>query len=214
MTVLRICFVGDSITNGTLDAEFLGWPGRLCRAERARGHDLTLYNLGVRADTSALIAARWEGECRARLPDHTPGALVFAFGVNDMAEEPGSGLRVPGDRSLAVARSIIQRAAAWKPTLWIGPAPVDMAKQPLIPGPGVVYDFDNGRIGELSVAYGRLAQDLGVPYLDMFTPLSDCALWADAIAAGDGVHADAAGYAEMARRVADWPPWRAWFDAA
>lgn len=214
MTVLRICFVGDSMTNGTLDAAFLGWPGRLCQAERARGHDLTLYNLGVRADTSSLIAARWEAECRARLPDHTAGALVFAFGVNDMAEEPGIGLRVPVDRSLAEARGMLERAMAWKPTLWIGPAPVDMAQQPLSPGPGVVYDFDNGRIGALNAAYGQLAGDLGVPYLDMFTPLSAGTRWAEAVAAGDGVHADAGGYAEMARIVEGWPAWRAWFDAA
>lgn len=214
MTVLRICFVGDSMTNGTLDAEFLGWPGRLCRAERARGHDLTLYNLGVRADTSSLIADRWEAECRARLPDHSPSALVFAFGVNDMAEEPGSGPRVPVERSLAVARGMLQRAAAWKPTLWVGPAPVDMAQQPLNPGPGVIYDFDNGRIGTLNTAYRRLAADLGVPYLDMFTPLAEGTRWAEAVAAGDGVHADATGYAEMARIVENWPAWRAWFDAA
>ena len=59
MTILRICFVGDSITQGTADKEYLGWPGRLCAGERARGHDLTCYNLGVRADTTADIARRW-----------------------------------------------------------------------------------------------------------------------------------------------------------
>ncbi|MEM9685102.1 MAG: GDSL-type esterase/lipase family protein [Pseudomonadota bacterium] len=213
MTTLRICFVGDSMTNGTLDAEYLGWPGRLCRAEQARGHDLTLYNLGVRADTSTMIEARWHAECRARLPDHTPGALVFAFGVNDMAEEQGFGLRVPLADALATARRIIAPAAAWLPTLWIGPAPVDMARQPLKPAPGVTYDFDNGRIQELSAAYARLSEQLNIPYLDLFTPLSADADWSDAVASGDGVHAVSDGYRRIARLIEQWSAWRAWFDA-
>ncbi|MEK9967464.1 MAG: GDSL family lipase, partial [Rhodospirillaceae bacterium] len=59
MATLRICFIGDSITVGSGDAGFLGWPGHLCVAETARGHDLTLYNNGVRGDTSAMIRPRW-----------------------------------------------------------------------------------------------------------------------------------------------------------
>ena len=41
-------------------------------------------------------------------------------------------------------------------------------------------------------------------YLDSFLE--------SAFAAGDGVHADGAGYAEMARLIEAWPAWRAWFD--
>jgi len=39
MATLRICFVGDSITVGSGDTDFLGWPGRACIAETQRGHD-------------------------------------------------------------------------------------------------------------------------------------------------------------------------------
>ena len=52
MTELRICFVGDSLTNGTNDEEFLGWPGRRCAGEFAKGHSLPYYNLGTRAGTA------------------------------------------------------------------------------------------------------------------------------------------------------------------
>ena len=44
MTELRICFVGDSITQGTGDDTALGWPGRLIAAARAQGHDFCGYN--------------------------------------------------------------------------------------------------------------------------------------------------------------------------
>lgn len=62
MVALRICFGGNSITNGTGDDEYLGWPGRLCAAERARSHDFSHYNLGIRGDTSEMIEARWRDE--------------------------------------------------------------------------------------------------------------------------------------------------------
>lgn len=205
----RLCFVGDSITNGTLDATFLGWPGRLCAAARQQGHDLTHYNLGIRGDTSTLIEARWRAECQARLPDHTKAGLVFAFGVNDTALENGA-LRVPPDESLVRARRILSAAKDWLPVLWIGPAPLDEAQQPLRPAPGVSYDFQNDRIEALSHAYAALAQDLGVPYLDVYTPLSADDRWQAALRAGDGVHPTAAGYERLSALIADWSGWQAW----
>jgi len=56
---MRICFVGDSMTNGTGDPEYLGWVGRVMRDERTRRAELTSYNLGVRRDRSDQIRARW-----------------------------------------------------------------------------------------------------------------------------------------------------------
>jgi len=108
MTALRICFVGDSLTNGTGDDAFLGWPGRLCAAECRRGHELTCYNLGVRADTSVLIAARWREECAARLLEPYQGGLVFAFGNNDTAiQDDAKEVRVPYPQSFSTARAIL-----------------------------------------------------------------------------------------------------------
>ena len=99
MTSVRICFLGDSLIVGTNDHEFTGWPGRLAQRETAAGHDISIYNLGIRADTSDLIAARWRAECEVRLPDFHPGALVFSYGANDMAILDGK-IRVPLARSL------------------------------------------------------------------------------------------------------------------
>ena len=92
---MRICFIGDSFVAGAGDDDCLGWPGRLCAAARQAGHDLTLYNLGIRRDTSADIAARWEAEARARLPAEHDGRLVFLFGVNDCVEDTPGHPRMP-----------------------------------------------------------------------------------------------------------------------
>lgn len=210
MTVLRICFVGDSMTAGTGDDQFVGWPGRLCQAERVRGHDLTLYNLGVRGDTSVMIAARWRAECEARLPPEFPSALVFAFGVNDTAEENGK-LRVDPEQTVATARNILAEAARWKPTLMIGPSPVDEEKMPLSIGP-VPRDMRNARIARMSRLLEGVAAEVGVPYFDSYTALADNPVWKKAIAASDGVHAVGDGYALMAARIGAWSGWRSWMD--
>ena len=70
---VRPCFVGDSFINGTGDDTCLGWVGRVCAAMRASGRDLTLYNLGIRRDTSADIAVRWLDETSRRLPQGVDG---------------------------------------------------------------------------------------------------------------------------------------------
>ena len=212
MTILRVCFVGDSITAGTGDDDFLGWPGRLCHREAAKGHDVTLYNLGVRADTSELIHSRWKAECMARLPDNLPGALVFSFGVNDAAYEEGIGVRVSQGNSLAIARNMIAEAKQWKPVLWIGPPPVVEALQPFTLPSGQVFTFNNERCKALSDAYRNEAAILDVPYLDVFETLAAEERWSFAQKQKDGIHPLGKGYELLADMVGGWDAWRAWFD--
>ena len=103
MTQIRIGFVGDSITHGTGDETLLGWTYRVGQAEAAKGHDVTVYNLGIRADTSALVEARWDIEVNSRLKADMNCATVWAIGINDSAHEKTAstdGLRVPLDESL------------------------------------------------------------------------------------------------------------------
>lgn len=211
MTILRICFVGDSLIAGTGDEQYLGWPGRACAAERAKGHDVTLYNLGVRADTSTLIAARWRRECAARLPAPYPGALVFGFGVNDVAEELAGKPRVALDDTVRTARALLAEAKGWLPTLLVGPAPIDEAKTLITAGPAP-RDFRNERIARVSRALAGVAAEAGVPYLDLYSLLGGDPAFTGAVTAGDGVHPTAAGYAIIAATVAAWLPWRTWFD--
>ncbi len=212
MTILRICFVGDSITAGTGDGQYLGWPGRLCGTERAKGHDVTLYNLGIRSDTSVLIAARWRAECEARLPPPYPAALVFAFGINDTAEESPGKLRVEPADTVRTARQILGEAKAWLPTLMIGPVPVDEAKMPLTIGL-VRRDWRNQRVIQTSRSLAAVASEVGVPYLDLYSLVGADPAFSRALAAGDGVHPSAEGYAILADAIGSWLAWRAWFDS-
>ena len=211
MATLRICFVGDSITVGSGDTDFLGWPGRICKAETARGHDVTLYNMGVRGDTSDMIAPRWRSECEVRLPPHVDGRLVFSFGVNDTAEERGVGIRVPEDRSVANARDILSAARDWLPALMLGPIPTVDDMQPYVFPNGIAYHFDRSRTAALNARYAELCAELGIPYLDLFAALSENEAWDRHQRNCDGVHAVGDGYAIIAALLGEWEPWRNWY---
>jgi lysophospholipase L1-like esterase len=210
MTALRICFVGDAIMRGVDDAIHLGWPERLCTAARRQGHEVTLCNLAVRRQVTAEIAGRWRAECEARLAFDTPGALIFAFGVNDMACDAAALFRASPARSEITARKIIGEAAAWKPVLWIGPAPVAERITPEAHGHGLEADYHNKRLRMLARAYGAIAADLGVEFLDLYPALAGDRRWARSLAAGDGVYPDAGGYGLIAEIIGQWPAWRSW----
>ena len=191
----RICFIGDSMVQGTGDPACLGWPGRVSAAGWRRGYAITAHNLGIRGATSADVAVRWRAEAQARLPAHSSNYLVFSFGANDMTAE-GDRLRVPMAQSLAHFERVVAEAQALHPTCVLGPFPVGDAAQ-------------DGRILDLCGCYAERASALGVPYLPIAALLMDQRAWLEDVAASDGCHPGAAGYQLVADEVCAWPAW--WF---
>lgn len=208
----RICFIGDAFTVGAGDETALGWVGRLAVREWADNHDVTIYNLGVRGNSTRMIGERWRRECEARIPAAANGRLVFMFGGNDAKEEIGRGVEVPIEESVANARAILSEAKQWLPTLWIGLIPMNDA----IPYPqllkGPQYRFSNARQAEYNARYAEAAAEIGVPFLDVHTPLMNDPRWMRLTQAGDGSNPAGEGYAYVADMIAAWPRWRAWFD--
>ena len=196
MADIRICFLGDSFTQGTGDDDCLGWPGRVCASARRRGHDVTAYNLGIRRETTNDIRARWRGEVTPRLIAGVDGRIVFSFGANDATLEDGN-WRVPAALSEENARAMIARAKLSYPVLVVGPPPAPEADR-------------TARHAELAARYARVCQGLDVPFLDVLEPLKSASAWRDEAVAGDGIHPGSGGYAALAHLVEAWPAWRAW----
>jgi lysophospholipase L1-like esterase len=140
------------------------------------------------------------------------GALVFSFGINDTAREADGRLRVEPGPSIASARRILAEAKAWKPTLMIGPTQILRESLTLSLNPGLPREVQDARIAAASSALAALCAELGVPYLDLFAPLSADPRFAKSIAEGDGIHPTAPDYAVMADLIGRWPAWRKWFD--
>jgi|GEM_PF-5373160 lysophospholipase L1-like esterase len=146
---LRICFIGDSITNGYGDPEYRGWPSYLSSQALRVGCDITAYNLGVRSDTSSLILGRWRNEAAARLPAEMPAALVFAFGINDCACIDGV-RRVEPTQTMANTEAILGAATTWLPTIFVGPTPIDGARTTPQFLPGKTLEISNDLIADMN----------------------------------------------------------------
>ncbi|MEM9538145.1 MAG: GDSL-type esterase/lipase family protein [Cyanobacteria bacterium P01_E01_bin.42] len=196
---MEIAFIGDSFVCGTGDPEYLGWVGRLCGETALRGYQFTIYNLGVRQDTSADIKKRWLRELSYRFQPGEKNHVVFSFGVNDTAltrGRPRLGLR----DSLSNTYNILNVAKKSFPVLAIGPPPVANTQH-------------NQRIYRLSEAFFSVCIELDIPYLDIFTPLRSSVAWMQEVRENDGIHPYIEGYAELADLVQNWSPWLSWFTA-
>ncbi len=192
---IRICFVGDSLVNGTGDETALGWGGRLCAAANASGTAVTYYNLGIRRNTSKDILFRWEKECSLRLPDSCDGRVVISCGVNDTVTENGR-VRVTLEESLENIRNILEGAKKYNVIL-VGPPPID-------------DDEQNTRIKAISDAYEQEANLLNVPFIELYSSLIMDNEYKKEIIENDGAHPQSKGYSKIANIIGSSPSW--WFD--
>ncbi len=187
---MRLVAFGESFVLGAGDPDHLGWIGRAVAGQR----QISLYNLGIRRETSDELAARWEAEARRRAVDYEPMRIVFSFGCNDSHLVEGAP-RVALAQTLKNAWAMLTGAQAIAPVLMVGAPPVV--------DPGVC-----ARVEVLNAALLALCVRLKVPFIDVFRPLAAGGLWQTEAAAWDGAHPGAAGYQQMADLVAAHPAWQ------
>ena len=186
---MRLIAFGDSMVAGAGDPDHLGWIGRALAGRRA----VTLYNLGVRRETSDDIAARWRAEALPRITPDEPMRIVFSFGANDCNLEGGRP-RTAQAQSLKNAHAMLTGAVALAPVLLVGPPPMA--------DPGVC-----ARLEGLNDALKALAARLRVPFIDVLQPLMADGLFQAEALAWDGAHPGADGYQRMADLISVHPAW-------
>ncbi len=190
--------MGDSLVAGVGDPQCLGWAGRIVQRAIGAGQPLTYYNLGVRGQTSADIAARWEAECAQRLSAEIDGLdarVVFSFGVNDTAVLDGR-TRVTEQDSVANLTAMLRRA-------------VERGWSALVVAPPPVFDDEhNRRSANLDAQFTEVCAAQGIPYVRVHQPLRENSAWMRTVTEGDGFHPAAAGYEEFAALIV--PNWLLW----
>lgn len=192
MEDLRVCFLGDSLTFGQGDQAGLGWPGRVVLDAWAEGLDLTGYNLGVRGDTGAQIAARAVLEVKGRFRSGDRKAVTIAFGANDIGQD------LPLGDSLAALEALLDWAQESALTAFVLPPP-------LFPDP-----MADALAASMTSAMAKVCAERQVAFLDTRDGGVDWGLWWSEARAGDGVHPHSGGYESLARAFMAWPAWRAW----
>jgi lysophospholipase L1-like esterase len=83
----------------------------------------------------------------------------------------------------------------------------------MISPPPIINVQQNTRTKQLCEEFFMICQELKIPFLDIFTPLSQSTSWQEAIEGGDGAHPGAEGYAEIARLIQSRSVWTNWFNA-
>jgi len=171
---IRILALGDSLTQGfglPLGSDF---PAQLERALKARGHDVAVINAGVSGDTSTGGLSRLDWS----LADD-PDAAIVEFGGNDALR----GI-APDVTERNLDAMLEKLAARGVPALFAGMlAPRNM-------GPDFAARFD--------AIYPRLAEKHGVLFYPFFL---DGVMFDPSLMQNDGTHANAAGVAEIVRRM-------------
>ena len=208
-----VFFVGDSITLGWRDENLGGWPARLIGAlpTASPGNSTTMYNLGVRGDTSDDIAKRWHDEVRRRRRVQGT-AVVFAFGINDAKMNANGVLALGEGRTRANVADILATATLDHRVLFIGPTPVEeVALHQHLNAAGDQAMPSNSSIGEISAIISEQAALAGVPFLDLFEALSGDARWLATLRQTDGLHPPADGHDIIAGAVGAWQPWTTLF---
>jgi len=185
---VRICVFGDSFVAGVGDPKALGWVGRVAaRTPPSTGVALTVYQLGVRGQTTEDIVVRMPLESSPRFARGDEHGVVLAVGVADAFTD------FPVARSVATLEFGLQSMQARR--LVVGPPPVGPAET-------------RARIAELDDAYASLCRRIDVPYISTYRALVERRPWSAQYFA-DGLHPAQAGYGMLADVVltGGWYEW-------
>ncbi len=180
---MEIGIWGDSITYGQCDTEGLGWVGRLKRSlptdDRA-----SVYNFGVRGDTSVGLLKRFSVEADSVEPD----VVVFAIGINDSKFLKGEkGNQVPIDLFKLNMEELITLAQKHATKIYFVGA--TKTNDQIVRSSGA--RFKNETIQIYNTTLKQLAEEKNIPFVDVFDLLD---IDEDIV---DGVHPNARGYEKM-----------------
>ena len=201
----RICFVGDSITEGHSDNARLGWVGRLVQNVPI---DFGIYNLGVSGQTLAEIQARAKDECRARLDGREFKGIVLGAGLNDFNIYENGDPRTPLGEVKSSLNTLLDDLKNIAPLIVIGPFPVAEEFNPFFTQSvqaNVV--FTNALIEEADQFYAGYCATKNIPYLSMINTLLDSD-YMTSLRENDGIHPHGDGYQIAANIIQKWDAWQ------
>lgn len=189
---IRIVVVGDALVSGIGDPKALGWVGRVVARTPQDDAELSVFTLGVPAESTADLGSRWWEESNRRFgTTEADCRLVVGLGTADL----DNGLSIPRSR-LNLANVLDDAHSRRLPAFVVGPPPSGDHER-------------NGQIEELAGTFSDVCRRRDVPFVDTFHPLVNHEDWLTDLAAGDGRHPRQAGYGLIAWLVlhGGWHEW-------
>jgi len=189
---LALVFLGASLVAGVGDPKGQGWVTRVVGRTQHPDLELTVYNLGVRGDTSADVLSRWATEVPLRWAGRSERRVVLSVGGNDVT----AGITLARHR-LNLANLLDDAAASGVGAFVVSPPPTDDPEL-------------NERLEVLVDAQADVCARRGVPFVDCYAPLMGHDQWRTDLAASSVPHHPGqAGYGLIAWLVLHngWAEW-------
>lgn len=196
-----VCFFGDSITEGWMDAQRRpdrAFPAIVDSMFMTDGIAVDVITAGAAGETTVDALQRIDRDVLA----HRPDVVVFAFGSNDyfvrgIPPRP----RVPVDRFRNNCRAAFRKILGSGARIIVLPPPPVLAQRFYLLFDQAMYT-PSGGVEALRSAYARALSDVASEFFDVVFVTVDAALAADSTLLGfDGVHPQPAGHVLIAQAL-------------
>lgn len=198
---MRVLFFGSSITQGFWDLDG-GYVARIRKHYDKRSlqdleHDSeqTIFNLGVSADTSENVLARYELETTARVRHGVKLFTVVEIGINDSMLEAGKEKVSPEQYKQNLSEIIKSSKSASSGIIFVGLSACDESLT--TPASWGDYVYTNERIEMYENAMREVAEQHDIFFIPIYGKFK-AALDSGESLLADGLHPNEAGHQFMA----------------
>lgn len=156
---VRIVILGDAIISAAGDPKGMGWVGRVTSKTPADAPRIEIYALPAPAETTSMLAERWQSEVQRRFSAETENKLVIALSNHD----PAAGISISRSR-LNIATIVDEAKRAGIESFLVGPTPPRNKEL-------------NSEVEHLASGFEDVAARRGIPFVDCFRPLVEHEGW-------------------------------------
>jgi lysophospholipase L1-like esterase len=195
MTELNMCVLGDGFAMGLGDPKMQGWAGLLVQETVKELGEINYFNLGIPNDTSQGCASRIR-ELVPRAPKGQDNRLIICFGLADTETVDGKP-KLSNQESIEALKTLIVKTRPHFKMLMIGIPPSYEPQR-------------NNRIKRLNGLFRDFCQKARVPYIDLFSVLSDDVQYKRQLSKGDRIYPSQQGYQKVFDLIWNDRAW--WFN--
>lgn len=201
---MMLLVFGDSITYGLNDDKG-GWVGRL-RKELEKeylanaGHvENTVYNCGIRGDTTEQMLKRFDIELSSRADRQDDPVILFAIGTNDSCTSSSGSNTVPAANYRENLGKLLEKAqTVTDKVIFLGLFPTDETKTAPV-GWNSNASYTNKNLEEYNAVIKGFCKEKGLAFVDIFKPFYNKA-YQELLS--DGLHPNPKGHQKIYKLVA------------